>query len=66
MRSNPTHQREDSGEVEGRFHNFHRHDRLSGVFLTGGDARRYNMPSSESGGEGELELGRDEPGVGTK
>jgi len=61
-RSNPTHQRDDGSAVEDRFHNFHRHDSFSSFFLTG-EARRYDMPSSESGGDGELELGRDDPGV---
>jgi len=64
-RSNPTHQRDDGSAVEARFHSFHRHDRFSG-FLLKGEARRYDMPSSESGGDGELELGRDDPGVVTE
>jgi len=58
----PTHQRDDSSAVEDRFHNFHRDNRFSSFRLKG-EARRYDMPSSESGGDGKLELGRDDPGV---
>ena len=61
-RPNPTHQRDNGGAVEVRFHNFHLHDRFSGVFLTG-ETRRYDMFSSESRGDGELELGSDDSGV---
>ena len=58
----PTHQRDDGSAVEDRFHSFHRHDRFSS-FLLKREVRRYDMPSSESGGDGKLELGRDDPGV---
>jgi len=57
-----TYQRANGVAVENRFHNFHPHDRFSVLVLTG-EKRRYDMLSSESGGDGELELGRDDSGV---
>jgi hypothetical protein len=48
--------------VENRFHSFHPHDCFSDLVLTG-ENRRYHMLSSEAGGDGELELGRDDSGV---